>query len=280
MERLVRGADTPRNRDAPTCVFPSERCVSRVNAVRGVSQSMAAIRVVLVEPQNEGNVGAVARAMRNFDVSDFVLVKPCNLGVEARKRAMHGLEVLRAARAVEDLDRALQGADLVAGTSEIATPNEKKFARIAITPSELALRVNSMDGTLALLFGREDFGLLDEELRKCDFLVSIPASSEYPVLNLSHAVAILLYTLFVERSPSKTTREASGFEKDRLHAAFADLLDATDYPAHKRTRTKTMFRRLLGRAVPSKWEFHALMGVYQRATKRIRRLEGTRGIER
>lgn len=242
--------------------------------------SMAMVRVVLVEPENEGNVGAVARAMRNFNVADLMLVKPCALGVEAQKRAMHGVEVLRAAQSVEDLDRALRGVDLVVGTSGIATSNEKKFARIAITPSELARRVGPMDGTLAVLFGREDFGLLDEELRKCDLLVTIPASSDYPILNLSHAVAIILYALYLERSPRRAIREASGSEKDRLHAAFADLLDATDYPAHKNVRTRTMFRRLLGRAVPTKWEFHALMGVFQRATKRIHRLERDRGIER
>ena len=65
----------------------------------------------------------------------------------------------------------------------------------------------------------------------------------------------------------------SGVEKEKLHSAFADLLDATDYPAHKIGRTRIMFRRMMGRAVPSAWEFHALMGVLQRATKRIRRLE-------
>ena len=236
-------------------------------------KSMTTIRVILVEPENEGNVGAVARAMRNFGVADLILVNPCALGEEARKRAMHGIDVLRAAKSVEDLDRALRGVDLVVGTSGIETSNEKRFARIAISPSELASRVAPMNGTLALVFGREDFGLLDEELRKCDLLVTIPASREYPILNLSHAVAILLYALSPGRSLQKSRREASGPEKDRLHAAFAHLLEATDYPAHKRARTQIMFRRLLGRAVPSKWEFHALMGVLQRATKRIKRLE-------
>lgn len=237
---------------------------------------MTTIRVILVEPENEGNVGAVARAMRNFDVADLVLVNPCALGEEARKRAMHGAAVLRAAKSVGNFDRALLGADFVVGTSGIETANEKRFARIAISPSDLASRVVPMKGVLALVFGREDFGLLDEELRKCDLLVTIPASKEYPILNLSHAVAILLYALSPARRVQRSRREASGSEKNRLHEALADLLDATDYPVHKRPRTQIMFRRLLGRAVPSKWEFHALMGVFQRATKRIRRLEGKR----
>jgi tRNA/rRNA methyltransferase len=231
------------------------------------------IRVVLVEPKNEGNVGAVARAMKNFGAADLVLVNPCPLGAEARQRAMHGTAILEAARAVTDFDAAVKGADLLVGTSGVDTESEKRFARIAVPPRELAGRVAKMDGRVALLFGREDFGLLDEELRRCDLLVTVPASAEYPILNLSHAVAVLLYELFAAKAMKPGTREASGLEKEKLHEAFAALLEATDYPPHKRPRTRIMFRRLVGRAIPSTWEFHALMGVLQRATKRIHRLE-------
>ena len=237
---------------------------------------MPEVRVVLVEPKNEGNVGAVARSMKNFGAEDLVLVNPCSLGEEARKRAMHGASVLEAAMVAQDFDSAVAGADLVVGTSGIDTASEKRFARIAVTPRELRDRLAGMDGLAALVFGREDFGLLDEEIHRCDLLVTIPASPEYPILNLSHAVSILLYELFSARAPTRPRRKASGLEKEKLHEAFADLMEATDYPAHKRERTKVMFRRLVGRAIPSKWEFHALMGVLQRATKRIQRLEGRR----
>lgn len=227
-----------------------------------------------MEPKNEGNVGAVARSMRNFGAGDLVLVRPCALGDEARKRAMHGVGVLEAATTVADFDAAVKGADLIVGTSGIHTASEKRFARIAVDPKDLVRRVTPMEGTVALVLGREDFGLLDEELLKCDLLVTIPAIDAYPILNVSHAAAILLYELFNAGPPPRSLRAASGLEKEKLHEAFASLLEATDYPAHKRARTKVMFRRLLGRAVPSKWEFHALMGVFQRATKRIARLEG------
>lgn len=237
---------------------------------------MPSIRVVLVEPKNEGNVGAVARAMRNFDTEDLVLVNPCPIGVEARKRAMHGVAVLEQARTVKRLDAALAGADLVVGTSGIETESERKFARIAIHPRDLATRIAPLAGTAALLFGREDYGLYDDELSRCDLLVTIPASKEYPILNISHAATILLYELFVPRATKTGPRPASGLEKEKLHDALSALLQATHYPGHKDARTKIMFRRLMGRAVPSKWEFHALMGVLQRATKRIKRLEAKR----
>src|SRR2546422_5520285 len=148
-----------------------------------------------------------------------------------------------------------------------------RFARISLTPREAASRVAKKDGRVALLFGREDFGLLDDELRRCDLLVTIPASDEYPILNLSHAVTILLYELLSTGAIKRTRREASGMEKEKLHEAFKSLLAVTNYPVHKRARTQVMFRRLIGRAVPSKWEFHALIGAIQRATKRIQRLE-------
>jgi TrmH family RNA methyltransferase len=237
---------------------------------------MPAVRVVLVEPKEEGNVGAVARAMRNFDVTELVLVNPCPIGNEAQRRAMHGGEVLASARSFSGLSAALRGIDLIVGTSGIDTESEKRFARIAIAPRELAVRIASFPGRVALVFGREDFGLREEELRACDVLVKIPASETYPILNLSHAVAITLYELFGLEPPTRTPREASGPEKEILHRALKDLLEVTDYPPSKRSRTRIMFRRLIGRAVPSKWEFHALMGVLQRATKRIQRLEKER----
>ncbi len=237
---------------------------------------MREIVVVLVGPKNEGNVGAVARAMKNFGVSRLVLVDPCPIGEEARRRAMHGVDVLERAETAATLDDALRGIDLVAGTTGISTLSEKKFLRIALDPPEFAKRVAAMDGTLAVLFGREDYGLRDEELARCDLLVSIPASPQYPILNVSHAAVVVLYEVFAAGRAKGRPRLASGKEKELLNQAFKDLMAATEYAPHKRARTAIMFRRIMGRAVPSKWEFHALMGVLSRATKRIRRLEGKR----
>ena len=235
---------------------------------------MQRVRIILVEPKSEGNVGAVARAMRNFGARELVLVRPCPLGDEAYKRAMHGIAVLHAAKKVDSFDAAVQGADFLVGTSGIDTRSEKRFARISISPRELALRVAPLEGTIAMAFGREDFGLFKSELARCDLLATIPAAADYPILNLSHAATILLYELFVARTSTRARREASRMENEKLNEAFAALLSATHYPEHKRARTKIMFRRLMGRAVPSTWEYHAFIGTLQRATKRIQRLEG------
>ena len=240
---------------------------------------MARFCVVLVEPKYEGNIGAVARAMKNFGVSELILVNPCEIGDDARKRAMHGLDVLESAKTVDRLDEAMEHADLVVGTSGIDTRNDKKFNRLAVTPKDLAERINAMDGKVAILFGREDFGLLNNELLKCDLLVTIPTAPAYHILNVAQAAVIILYEL-VQKPAKKGGKPASAMEKEKLHEAFDALLAATDYPEHKVERTKVMFRRMVGRAVPTKWEFHATMGVLARATKRIKMLEAGGSYQR
>lgn len=229
---------------------------------------MAQFRVVLVEPLNDGNVGAVARAMRNFGLEELVLVRPCALGEEATKRAMHGIDILKKARTVYSEEEALRDADFVAATSGVATSNEKNFARISLSPRDFAEKVKDSDSRIALLFGREDFGLPKEIIKRSDFLITIPASPSYSILNISHAAAIVFYELFATGVERWRPREAGELEKEKLFEYFSILLDATDYPPHKREKTKVMFRRMINRAVPSTWEFHTLMGVFDGAVKK------------
>lgn len=228
---------------------------------------MPHFRIVMVEPLSDGNIGAVARAMANFGLEELVLVRPCAIGEEATKRAMHGADVLKNARTVFADEEALKGARFVAATSGIDTSNEKRFHRISVTPREFADKVRDLQGTVALLFGREDFGLDKGLVRRSDFLVTIPASGAYPILNVSHAAAVLFYELFASGVEKWTPRETPEPEMERLVEYFAALLDSIDYPEHKRTKTKVMFRRIVARAVPSLWEYHTLMGVLDGAIK-------------
>jgi len=235
------------------------------------------IRVVLVEPLNDGNVGAVARSMKNFGLSDLVLVRPCSIGEEGIKRSMHAVDVLKNAHTCFTEDEALEGADYVVGTSGVDTANDKKFSRISVTPEALAAKLNSSDATVAVLFGREDFGLDNDLVKRCDFLVTVPANPEYPIMNISHAAAVIFYELFVHDLVKEGPREASGLEVDLLNEYFAKLLDAIDYPEHKRTKTRVMFRRLMARSTPTTWEYHTLMGVLSDAAKGC--LKSRDGIE-
>lgn len=228
---------------------------------------MPQFRVVLVEPLNDGNVGAIARSMKNFGIDELVLVRPCAIGEEATKRAMHGIDILKNAATVFSDDEALKDVDFVAATSGVDTTNEKNFKRIALTPREFAEKIRDSSSKIALLFGREDFGLDQAMIKRCDFLVKIPANPQYSILNISHAAAIVFYELFASQAVKWEPRQAGELEKEKLFEYFSMLLDAIDYPPHKKEKTKVMFRRLINRSVPTTWEFHTLMGVFDGAVK-------------
>jgi TrmH family RNA methyltransferase len=148
------------------------------------------IRVVLVEPEGEYNVGFIARLCRNFDVKELYIVKPkCDLE-QAKNFSAKGLEYLSKAKIVNNLNEALQGVDVSLSTSSIAD-SQGDMLRKSVTPEEAAKAFG--DRHVALVFGRESVGLTREEIEMTDFLVHIPATPDYPVLNLSHAVGILLY---------------------------------------------------------------------------------------
>ena len=226
--------------------------------------------VILVGPRFSGNIGLIARLMKNFGLTDYRLVDAPELKPQAWKRAMHGQDILAAARFFKTLDEALGDIDYIVGTSGIPSKHDKKHLRNFVKPGELAKGIRRISGRVALLFGRENYGLSIEELRKCDLLVHIPASPVYPILNISHAVAIVLYELYLPRAKVHIPKKASGFEKEVVNKKFSELLEAIDYAPHKRANTEIMFRRILGRAVLSEWEFFTLMGVITKATKRAR----------
>jgi TrmH family RNA methyltransferase len=222
---------------------------------------MPEYKVIFAEPKFEGNIGAVARAMKNFGLGDLVLVNPCEIGDECLKRAKHAGEVVENAKVYETLDSALEGLDYIVGTSGYSTKSDKKHLRKNLNPREFTSKMEEMEGMVGIIFGRENYGLYNLELEKCDTVITIPTSEEYPVMNISHSASIIFYELFFGKGIQKHTKEASGFEKDKVIEHFTQLLDAVEYPEHRKKKTTVMFQRILGRAVLSKWEFHTLMGV-------------------
>lgn len=231
---------------------------------------MGDFRVVLVEPEHEGNVWAVARAMGNFAFDDLCMVNPCPLGDEALKRAKHAGHILSKAAIVDTLDEAVKGCSLVVGTTGVVTHGPRRYIRIPMPARELAAKTAGYEGRIALLFGREGLGLTQDELARCDLLAHVPSSDEYPTLNLSHAVSIVLYELYQTRGHRLSRNPVSSEEeRELLHKYFARLLVAIDYPEFRRENTATMFRRMMGRSVPTKWEFYTIMGVIGDAARII-----------
>ena len=208
--------------------------------------------------------------MGNFAFDDLCMVNPCPIGDEAFKRAKHAGHILSDATIVGTFEEAVEGCSLLVGTTGIVTYGPKNYTRISMPAQELAARVADHEGRIAVLFGREGLGLSQEELSRCDLLAHIPSSDDYPTLNLSHAVSIVLYELFQTKGRHGARNPISSEEeRELLYKYFARLLAAIDYPDFRRENTEVMFRRMMGRSVPTKWEFYTIMGVIGDAAKLI-----------
>ncbi|HEV2166343.1 MAG TPA: RNA methyltransferase [Thermoplasmata archaeon] len=242
----------------------------------------ADLDLVLVRPKEDGNVGAVARAARNFGVPRLTFVAPrAELGQTARRRAMGGLPLLEAARVVPSFRSAVSDADLVVGTTDLVTGRSTAYLRRSVSPERLGEALRSAVGRVALVFGPEDNGLSRSELARCDLLVHVPARREFPTLNLSHAVAIVLYALHrargtddAESTPAPEVVALDGKGKEIFLEHLAELLEQTGYPTHKRAGMVLLFRRVLGRAVPGESEYRMMLGLLKSSSRAIRRGHG------
>lgn len=152
------------------------------------------IKIVLVNTSHPGNIGATARAMKNMGLSRLALVNPVEFpsGV-AVGRAASALDVLEQAEVVNTLGEAIADCALVIGSSA----RSRSLPWPMLTPEQSAAKLvkESQSAQVALVFGREDSGLNNEELQLCHFHVQIPASPEYSSLNLAAAVMVLCYEI-------------------------------------------------------------------------------------
>ena len=231
--------------------------------------------VILVEPKFSGNIGAVARAMMNFDIQRLYLVNPCELDNICYSRAMHATKILDDAKTFPCFEDAIKNLDYLVATSSIESKNDKRHLRNSLSLEVFAEKIIEVEGKVGLIFGREDYGLYNEEIAACDILLKIPTSDLYPSLNLSHAVIIVLYSIFLKKSYiAKQHRSMGSLEKKKLNEFFGQLLDDIEYPQHKKKHTTIMFKRIMGRAMPSKWEYHTLMGVLSKTLGKIKRKQG------
>ena len=225
-------------------------------------------RVVLVEPLYQGNVGSVARAMKNFGLSDLVLVNPCSLEGEARAMSSHARDVLEGATITSSIEDAVAGANLLIGTTGITGSKFDEHIRIpAHVPREMKELLEGYTGTIALLFGREDKGFTKDELCMMDMILTIPTSEIYPVMNLSHAVAVILYELSDVQAGE--TPLADPFDTKLLMEHFSQVLENIDYPAHKKEKTELMLKRIFGRARLIPREVQTLRGVLRRIQRHL-----------
>ncbi len=232
------------------------------------------IRIVLVNTSHPGNIGAAARAMKNMCVERLYLVKPKDFPcAEATARASGADDVLANTVVCDNLEQALVGCHFVVGSSarsrSISWPVEE--------PRQMAAHViqESQQGDVALVFGREDSGLTNEELEKCHYLVHIPTNPDYSSLNLAAAVQVLCYELMLF-SPAKN----NSFEEEVRDLAPADemesffvhleqtLVELAFLDANHPRKLMRRLRRFFNRARPDKTEMNILRGVLSAAQGR------------
>jgi tRNA (cytidine32/uridine32-2'-O)-methyltransferase len=232
--------------------------------------------VVVVDAETPGNVGTIARAMKNFGLSDLKLVDPPELdpGGEAYGFAGHAREDVLPNAETVTLDDVVETYHTV-GCTAITGEDSRRHVRFPFkTPAELADDLRTVDAPTALVFGREGRGLDNEELGRLDEVCSIPASADYPVLNLGQAATVLLYelrelTTEETQLPDVERERANEADIERFHGFVADFLDASGYKDVKREKTRRLVRRLVGRAHPTDREIHTLLGVFRRATDQL-----------
>ena len=224
---------------------------------------MPEIDIVLLAPIYEGNVGFCARVMKNFGFSRLVLIDPCSLGNEAKARASHAQDVLAAAETctIEDV---FGRSNIVIATTGTVSKSVCHAMRMPFySPKELRERVKDTDGRISILFGRENWGLNNEEVKRSDMICTIPTADEYPILNLSHAVGVLCYEL--ADMPLPAFRLASPTDMGYLYRHIDRYLDIIHHPLFKRENTMILIRRILGRANLTTREASTLHGLLRRS---------------
>ena len=197
-------------------------------------------------------------------------MNPCKLDDDCYARAKHAFKIIDDAEIFPSFKEAVDDLDYLVATSSIDYKKDKKHLRNPVFLDSFAEKIFEINGKIGLVFGREDYGLYNEEIAECDIMLRIPTGESYLSLNLSHAVSLVLYSLFINKDfKPKLRRNIGKVEKEKLFGFFSELLDETDYPEHKKDKTQVMFKRVMGRAMPSKWEYHTLMGVLSKTLNKI-----------
>ncbi len=190
------------------------------------------LRVVLVDARNPLNIGAAARAMSNFGFRHLRVVNPYDVAFEGARSAVGAAEVLTSAEKYETVADAVADCSLVVGTTAIGH-RDLQHSIQRLEAGVPLIRAHLASGSCALLFGSEKFGLSNQDMSHCHWLIHIPTREEHFSMNLGQAVAICLYELIRDpgavAEPEKGT-PASAAEVERITETLLAALRASGYP--------------------------------------------------
>jgi len=228
-------------------------------------EDLSNIRIVLVNPLYGGNVGAICRAMANMGLKDLVLVEPAALNLaEARMMAVAADSILKSRREVATVAEAVADCGLVMGT----TARGGLYRAHVKTPREWAPRIleSAAKGKVALVFGRENSGLTNEELAICTNLIQIPSSPDYPSLNIAQAVMICCYECYVAHGTFVPAEEMSPecpvATREQMFKMWREMLIEIGFMKEEKADHMMLgLRRIFGRAPLTEDDVRILMGV-------------------
>ncbi|HEX3914120.1 MAG TPA: RNA methyltransferase [Steroidobacteraceae bacterium] len=222
------------------------------------------VRIVLIDPSHPGNIGSVARAMKNMALSDLVLVRPRAFPhPEAVALAAGADDILANARIVDSLAEGIADCAFIAGT----TSRPRSYYWEFVTPRDVAARIVALPGEnrAALLFGSERYGLATEDLNHCNVLVRIPANPDYCSLNLAMSVQLTAYEIFLERERPGSHVQlemalAPSGDLEHFYAHLHEVLDEIDFE-DRTGHLMERLRRLFNRAQLDRNELNILRGI-------------------
>ena len=230
------------------------------------------IYVVFVECESPGNVGFLARTMGNFGLDKLVLINPCTLKDESYYQAMHAKSTVENALIYDTVEEFVKdkNIDFIVGSTGVPG-GSYNLSRIPLKPEELAKSMNYND-KIAILFGREGDGLSNEEIEMCDITVSIPTDPGYPIMNISHAAAVILYEVFKNRNnfPVEGLEESTALEKEYLIKDMEEMISKLDIPDHKKRNGLKVFKNIINRAFITGREAHTFKGILRRLNMKIK----------
>ena len=225
------------------------------------------LKIIIVEPKYQMNAGYIARIAKNFGVKKLFFVNPrANLnGKKAVMFSKHGADLLKSAKVYGTFEQAIRGCDVIVGTTGIWRKKERFEKEYKLKDVISKIRKEyTKDAVVGLVVGRDDTGLNREELEKCDILAHIPSNPLYPSLNISHALAIMLYIM---TEGGFKGYEAPKGEEPRLEEFDTLMRVFEEMTSGKRIREKknvrNIFAKMVRKSQPSRNELHAMITAFK-----------------
>ena len=230
------------------------------------------ISVILVEPENPGNTGAICRSMKNFGFEDLIILGP-KFDIsdpELKHRAKWANDIIEKAKVLEynqkNLKKIRKDFDyLVSTTARIG--RDYNVLRSPITPKQLAEKIAELDlkrKKVGIMIGREGSGLSNEEIAFSDFNVTIPTSKKYATMNMAHSTTIILYEIFQHINSENITSHITPIsekEREQLMKLFEEKLKTMSFATEEKKNTqRIVWKKVISRSFLSKREAYAMMG--------------------